>query len=222
MNIVIFCVALSLVGKATAFYTCECLLQMSENVQSAFSMYATKRKSTEKPVNSKKRKNNHSRGNDAINQKSVPEVLSIEEIWKRQQRKRKCTLNVAMKSKTGIVTKAGNLRVVRHTKKAQSIQKENKQGKTQQLNKIKDVQSIHKKSKLKNKKMKSKIEKKKNKMNECNKNKIKDSPTVNHEKQDSDNCKGTKYDEILDNPVVMSHKLFEWLIFPLKVEDFFA
>lgn len=197
---------------------------MSENAESAFSMYVTKRKSTEKPVNSKKRKNNYSRENDAINQKIVPEVLSIEEIWKGRQhkRKRKCTLNVAIKSKTGIVTEAGKLRVIQHTKKTQSIQNENKEGKTQQLNKIKDVRSIHKKSKLKQKKMKSKIEKKKNKMNESNKNKIKDSPTANHEKQDSDNCKGTKYDEILDNPIVMSHKLFEWLIFPLKVEDFFA
>ncbi|XP_026830431.1 ribosomal oxygenase 1 isoform X1 [Ooceraea biroi] len=206
---------------------------MSENTEpvSAFSIY--KRKSTEQPLSPKKRKSNHSRENKATGQKIVAEN-AVKDIPKKRQSKQKCTLNVTVKNKDGVVTKAGNLRVFKNNflptvKKAQFVQREYKVDETQQLKETVEtdsVQRVHKKSKLKKKKVKSKVEKEEDKMNSDN-GEAKESPTENYETQGNDSLNHYKDIECddpenLGNPIESSRKLFEWLISPLKVEDFFA
>ncbi|RLU15314.1 hypothetical protein DMN91_012308 [Ooceraea biroi] len=160
--------------------------------------------------------------------------ISITDIPKKRQSKQKCTLNVTVKNKDGVVTKAGNLRVFKNNflptvKKAQFVQREYKVDETQQLKETVEtdsVQRVHKKSKLKKKKVKSKVEKEEDKMNSDN-GEAKESPTENYETQGNDSLNHYKDIECddpenLGNPIESSRKLFEWLISPLKVEDFFA
>jgi len=204
---------------------------MSENMEpmSAFSVYTAKRKSIEQPLGSKKKRRTHSTENEATSRK----ILAQETVKKinKQQLKPKYTLNTALKSKQGVVTKTGNLKIFRKNfpvvKKEHVLHKKCEIDRTRQLDKINNVQSINKKAKLKKgiSKAKLEIKKEKNVMN-FNKKKVKKS-TENHlSNRDSDNLKDANDQRDMkrdnsDNPIVSSQKLFEWLIYPLNVDEFF-
>jgi len=197
---------------------------------SAFSMYAIKRKSIEQLLSSKKKRRTHSRENEAIDQK-IPTQKTVKKI-DEQQLKRKCTLNTALKTKQGIATKTGNLKIFKKNfpvaKKERYFHKKSKIDETRQLNEINNVQSINKNTKLKKKilKTKSKINKVEN-VKSFNKKKLKKSQVENHlPNQDNDNLNDTNDEKDMkcddsDNPIVSGQKLFEWLIYPLNVDDFF-
>lgn len=210
---------------------------MSGNTEpvSAFSMYSGKRKSIEQPLTVKKKKQKYSKGNAATSRNNVT-INIAEQAVKRRQLKRKRTLNIAVKNKTGIATRTGNLRIFKqhNLPVAKKMQKNSKLNEAQPANKTNSIQSTYEKSNLKKKKkkkskVKSRAEGESSKLT-FSQTKIKNSPTENNEEQrsedtdnDADNTnKDARCDELDLNPIVTSRKLFEWLICPLKVEDFFS
>lgn len=197
---------------------------MSDNLEavSAFSIYSAKRKSIEQPLKFKKRKLKHfSQKITASNQKNIKQENDIQ-IIKGQEIKNKCTLNVAMKTKHGNVTKKGNLKIFKN-----NILNDKANIKfSQQLNEKKKLKEISNIQKFKPEELKLKTtmkEKKKNK----NFHKRETTETQNIGKQDDDNSLNSTIDSINvdyfseSNPIVSSQKLFKWLIYPLKIENFF-
>lgn len=210
---------------------------MSENnLVSAFSMYGKKRKNTEQQMNSKKRKNKHLLLES--NKKNIKQMV-VKPKTQKQQNKDKYTLNVSLKSKSGIVTKKGNLGICKQSSLSTTklINFTNKLKKLnngiQQLDKINNVQSMHKKSKLKT--IKGQKEEK-TKKKTCDKRKtiamIETTLRENIEKENDDNhlnyidfYKNTLNKDATyfggPNPILGSQKLFEWLIQPLEAKSFF-
>jgi hypothetical protein len=207
---------------------------MSENIEamSAFSVYTAKRKSIEQPLSSKKKRRIHSKENKATTSQKIVTQKTVKKIDK-QQLKPKYTLNTALKSKQGVVTKTGNLKIFKKNfpvvRKEKFLCEKYEIDRTQQLDKINNVRSINKKAKLKKEisKAKSEVKKEKNVMS-FNKKKLKKSPRENflpnrdsNGLNDANDQKDMKKRDNSDNPIVSSQKLFEWLIYPLNVDEFF-
>lgn len=190
---------------------------MSDNLEavSAFSVYSAKRKSIEQPLKSKKRKLKHfSQKITTSNQKNIKQESNIQ-IVKEQEIKNKCTLNVAMKTKHGNVTKKGNLKIFKN-----NILSDKVWIKLQQLNEKKKLKEISNMEKCMPKELKATMKEKEN-------NKRETTETQNIEKQNGDNSLNNTNNSInMDyftesNPILNSQKLFKWLIYPLKIENFF-
>ncbi|XP_070164345.1 ribosomal oxygenase 1 isoform X2 [Polyergus mexicanus] len=212
---------------------------MSENILvSAFSMHAKKRKNPEQEMNCKKRKNKHLLS-EVANKKNIKQMI-VKQKTQKQQNKNKYTLNISLKSKSGIVTKKGRLRICKQSSSptAKMIKFTNKSKRLNnrlQLNEINNVQSVHEKSKLKViKEQKEKTEK-----NICDKRKtiatIETTLRENAKKENNDNHlnyiefhKDTlnKHASTIyfgdPNPTLGSQKLFEWLVHPLETKNFFT
>lgn len=208
---------------------------MSENIPvSAFSMHAKKRKNPEQEMNCKKRKNKHLLS-EVANQKNIKQMI-VKQKTQKQQNKDKYTLNISLKSKSGIVTKKGRLRICKESSlpTAKMINKLKRLNNRLQLNEVNNVQSVHEKSKLKViKEQKEKTEKK-----TCDKRKtiatIETTLRENAKKENNDNH--LNYIEFHKNtlnehastiyfgdpdPTLGSQKLFEWLVHPLETKNFF-
>ncbi|XP_012218584.1 ribosomal oxygenase 1 [Linepithema humile] len=196
---------------------------MSGNLEavSAFSVYSAKRKNIEQPLKSKKKKLKHfSQKITVSNQKNVKQKNN-NQILKGQKIKNKCTLNVAVKTKHGNITKKGNLKIFKN-----NILGDKAHVKFLQLNEKKKLKQINNVRKCVYKELKLKgamIEKEKNK----NFSKGETTETENVEKQDDDNSLNDANNSVNieyfsdSNPIVNSQKLFKWLIYPLKIENFF-
>lgn len=195
---------------------------MSNNLKavSAFSVYSAKRKS-EQPLKSKKRKPEHILQKiTTSNHNNVKQKIN-NQIMERQDIKNKYTLNVAVKTKHGNVTKKGNLKVFKNNilndkgyiMFLKQLNKKNK------LKKINNTQKcVYNELKLK-----AAIKNKKNSFS-----KRKTTEPQNIEKQNDDNThlnntnngKNVKYFGN-SNPIVNSEELFKWLIYPCEMEAFF-
>lgn len=210
---------------------------MSEdNPESAFSLHAKKRKkNTEQQMNYKKRKNMHLL--EVSDQNSIKQMI-VKDKTQKQQNKDKYSLNISRKSKGGIVTEKGNLRICKQSslstaKLMKPTNKIKRMNKIQQLDQINNVQNVDNKSKLKAIKQKEKSEKE-----TCDKRETIETieatlrEATEEENDDSylnyiESHKNTlKKDASITfggpNPILSSLKLFEWLIQPLKVKKFFT
>lgn len=202
---------------------------MSENIPvSAFSVYA-KRKSTEQQINcNKKRKKKHL--SDVSHQKSIKQKPQ------KQQNKDKCVLNVSLKSKDGIISKKSSLKIRSlYVKPIKVTNKLKRLNRIQQSDIINTVQSMHEKLKV------TKKQKKKTEKQICeNERKTIETTTEtilreNAEKENNDTYSNdTELNENTLNehlnityfggsdPILSSEKLFEWLVHPLNVKNFFT
>ncbi|KAL6442849.1 hypothetical protein ACFW04_002719 [Cataglyphis niger] len=211
---------------------------MSENVPvSAFSMYAKKRKNSGQEKNCKKRKNKYLLS-EVANQKNIKQIV-LKQKTQKQQNKDKYSLNISLLSKGGIVTKKGRLRIYKQSliPTAKIIKFTNKvkrlNNRLEQLNNVDNVQSVHKKSKLKvTKEQKEETEKK-------TYDKTKTIATIETALRENakkiNNDSHLSYMEFLQNmfnkhvihfdhpdPTLSSQKLFEWLVHPLEIKNFFT
>lgn len=195
---------------------------------SAFAMYAMKRKNAELSSNSKRLKKKHSlpekRGglkNDAHlkirrKAKQVPVHKSVQEINKVPR-----TINKIqnVNGKNNLISKKTNSFV--SSKKNKSIQKPIHKG-DKKMAIIPSSKKIESKKKLRNSVLMvnsgvAKMKQIKQKQQKQIKSKI--LIKKNTQKTAYANCNITE--ENHENPLITSRSMFEWLIHPMKVEDFF-
>ncbi|XP_029171016.1 ribosomal oxygenase 1 [Nylanderia fulva] len=213
--------------EITSNKSCEVTLQrkMSENVPSAFSMHA-RLKSAKHEIKIK---------NKPLLSKVSHQKCIKQKSQKQPNKKDKRALNISVKSRNNI-NKKGNLKICSLPEKLVKVtNKFKKLNRIQQLNEINNVQSTREKLKV-TKKQKKKIEKKicENERNTIIETTIETILRKNDEKENNDNhSNDIESDKNMlieqsnityfgnPNPILTSQKLFQWLVHPLNVKDFF-
>ncbi|XP_012135363.1 bifunctional lysine-specific demethylase and histidyl-hydroxylase NO66 isoform X2 [Megachile rotundata] len=208
-------------GCIIYFFTLQKMLKCHEPV-SAFAVYATKRKNVELSTKSKKFKGRHV--------SPVKKVVSKNNSKLELQGKtRQAAVN-----KTVQQTKISGNKIQKANKKNNIISKKTSSSITSTKNKVIQKPIVSRKNnkimetnlKLKEPKKKLKnslltINKGVAKMKQVTKKQNKSRKIIKKDEQQNIYTRSKACEESHENPLNTSHSMFEWLIHPMKVEDFF-
>lgn len=192
---------------------------------SAFAMYAMKRKNTESSSNSKKLKRKHS----SLQDKKVVSIsdtkFKIQEktkqisIHKNVQGTNKVSINKIpnINKKKNLISKKTNSSII--SKKNKLIKKPIHKRQNKNIILISGSKKVEPKKKLKNSVLM--MNRALAKMKQIKQKQIKKTRVIKRTIQETTYSNSETVEENHENPVKTSRSMFEWLIYPMKIEEFF-